>query len=119
MQELILLGLGQQLERQLCAMLTLACLAVILIHLPLRATKAVSPHLLPIQLSLTTPLGDSNLLFFNYLLPLMISRLNVRCAQKYFHLLSVRGRQRKLKAGNQCNMASRCKKNSSGVLAVV
>lgn len=79
MQELILLGLGQQLERQLCAMSALACLAVVLMHLPLRLTKVLCPGLLPMQLSLTTPLGDSNLLFFNFLLPLMVSRLNVRC----------------------------------------
>lgn len=77
-QELILLGLGQQLERQVSAMLALACMAVILIHLPLRLTKALTPQLLPIHISLTTPLGDNNLLFFNYLLPLMVSRLNVR-----------------------------------------
>lgn len=78
MQELILLGMGQQLERQFCALSALSCLAVILMHLPLRLTKLLAPKILPLQLSLTTPLGDSNLLFFNFLLPLIISRLKVR-----------------------------------------
>ena len=78
LQELIMLGLGRQLERQSIAMVALACLAVILIHLPLCLTKTLYPQLLPVQLNLTTPLGDSNLLFFNFLLPVLISRLNVR-----------------------------------------
>jgi len=55
-------------------------LQVVLLHLPLKLTKAVYPGLLPLQFSFATPLWSTptNLLFFHFLLPLTIPKLNLR-----------------------------------------
>lgn len=83
MRALMLLGLGQQLEREAYAMACLACLTVLLLHMPLRLTKAALPGMLPLRFSLGSPFAEAptDLLLFHFLLPLTIPRLQVRWDQ--------------------------------------
>ena len=82
MRALMVLGLGQQLEREACALAALACLTVILLHLPLRLTKLALPGMLPLQFNLTSPFAEAptDLLLFHFLLPLTVPRLRIRHA---------------------------------------
>lgn len=74
------LGLGQQLEREAYAFSCLACLSVLLLHLPLRITKGLLPGVLPLKLNLGSPFieAPTDLLLFHFLLPLTIPRLRLR-----------------------------------------
>ena len=64
---------------------------VVLLHLPLKLTRVVYPGLLPLQFSVATPLWNTptNLLFFHFLLPLTLPKLNLR----YLTLLSAQDLQ--------------------------
>lgn len=85
MRALMMLGLGQQLEREAYAMSCLACLTVLLLHFPLRLTKLAYPGMLPLRLSLSSPFAEAptDLLLFHFLLPLTIPRLNLRCITEH------------------------------------
>lgn len=80
MRALMTLGLGQQLEREAYALSCLACLTVLLLHIPLRLTKAALPGLLPLRLSLSSPFAEAptDLLLFHFILPLTVPRMRVR-----------------------------------------
>ena len=84
MRALMVLGLGQQLEREACALAALACLTVILLHLPLRLAKLLLPGMLPLQFNLTSPFAEAptDLLLFHFLLPLTVPRLRIRHAPR-------------------------------------
>ena len=80
MRALMELGLGQQLEREICALSALACLTVILLHLPLRLTKTILPATLPLRFQLTSPFAEApaDLLLFHFILPFTLPHLHLR-----------------------------------------
>ena len=97
MRALMVLGLGQQLEREACALAALASVTVVTLHLPLRLTGLLLPRMLPLQFSLTSPFAEAptDLLLFHFLLPLTVPRLRIRHAPPSPLLLRcpIKGRQ--------------------------
>lgn len=80
--------LREQMTRAGGAFLVMACLSVVLVHLPIQLAIGAAPQLFPLRLRLADALAEvpADLLLFHVCLPLTLPHLNLRCLALTAHL---------------------------------
>ena len=80
--QLMTAPIRDQMVRAAAAFAVMACLAVVCIHVPIRAATALAPALFPLRLKLVDALAElpADLLLFHVCLPLTLPHLHLRRA---------------------------------------
>ncbi len=81
--QLMTAPMRDQMVRAAAAFAVMACLAVVCIHVPIRAATVLAPALFPLRLKLVDALAElpADLLLFHVCLPLTLPHLHLRRAR--------------------------------------